>query len=278
MHTPLVSVLMTSFNREKYIADAIQSVLASTFSNFEFIIVDDCSNDNTVSIAKKFAENDNRMKLYINDKNLGDYPNRNKAASYAKGKYLKYLDSDDTMSPDCLEIMVSRMEANPECAFGVSSRSLKYVTVHFPHNSFRVHFFERGILDNGPSAVIIRNDVFIEHGGFSGKRCVSDFELWFRIALVYPLVEMEKDLIFWRRHDKQETNLMSHIEQNLKHTLPIIENTLEKCLLESFEKKIIIRKQKKQIMRFLIKNCFKLGFIKAMLFKKMNKLKFLDAL
>src|SRR4051812_47750099 len=92
---PLVSVLMTSYNREKYIAQAIESVIASTYSNLELIIVDDCSKDSTVSIARSYAENDKRVKVYVNEKNLGDYPNRNKAASYATGKYLKYVDADD---------------------------------------------------------------------------------------------------------------------------------------------------------------------------------------
>ena len=90
MGQALVSVLMTSFNRDKYIAEAIDSVLASTYQNWELIIVDDCSKDKTVEIAKSYEAKDNRIKVYVNKKNLGDYPNRNKAASYAKGKYIKY--------------------------------------------------------------------------------------------------------------------------------------------------------------------------------------------
>jgi glycosyltransferase involved in cell wall biosynthesis len=70
--TPLVSVLMTSYNREKYIGEAIESVLESTYNNFELIIVDDCSTDNTVKIAKSFAEKDARVKVFCNDKNPGD--------------------------------------------------------------------------------------------------------------------------------------------------------------------------------------------------------------
>ena len=85
---PLVSVLMTSYNRENYIAEAIESVLASTYKNFELIIVDDRSKDRTVEIARSYESKDDRVKVYINEKNLGDYPNRNKAASYAKGFYI----------------------------------------------------------------------------------------------------------------------------------------------------------------------------------------------
>src|SRR5450631_1699837 len=116
MQKPFVSVLMTAYNREKYIAEAIESVLASTYTNFEFIIVDDGSVDTTVEIARSFELKDSRVKLYINEKNLGDYPNRNKAASYAKGKYLKYLDSDDMIFKDSLLKMVNAIEKYPDAA------------------------------------------------------------------------------------------------------------------------------------------------------------------
>src|SRR5258705_9727856 len=92
---PFVSVLMTAYNREKYIGEAIKSVLASGYTNFELIIVDDCSGDNTVTIAKTFEQRDARIKVYVNEKNLGDYPNRNKAAGYENGEFIMYLDSDD---------------------------------------------------------------------------------------------------------------------------------------------------------------------------------------
>src|SRR5687768_8103613 len=102
---------MTVFNRENYLKEAIESVLDSTFTNFELIIVDDCSTDNSVAIAKKYAANDQRIRVYVNEQNLGDYPNRNKAAGYATGKYLKYVDSDDKIFPHTLEVMINGMEA-----------------------------------------------------------------------------------------------------------------------------------------------------------------------
>ncbi|MEJ0081053.1 MAG: glycosyltransferase family A protein [Puia sp.] len=90
---------MTCYNREKYIGEAIESVLASSYSNLELIIVDDHSSDDTVNIGRAYAEKDNRVNVYLNEKNLGDYPNRNKAASYARGEFLKYVDSDDYIYP-----------------------------------------------------------------------------------------------------------------------------------------------------------------------------------
>ena len=145
---PLVSVLMTAYNREQYIGEAIQSVLDSTYTNFELIIVDDCSNDATVSIAKGYESKDKRIKVYVNEKNLGQFPNRNCAASYARGKYLKYLDSDDTIMNFGLGYCVEQMEKFPEAGMGM------YFNCEFENiesqcwqseKIIRKHFFEKPI-------------------------------------------------------------------------------------------------------------------------------------
>ena len=75
----MLSVLMTAFNREDYITEAIESVLSSTYKNIELIIVDDKSTDTTVKIIRQYQIKDERIKLFINEINIGDYPNRNKA-------------------------------------------------------------------------------------------------------------------------------------------------------------------------------------------------------
>lgn len=272
-HIPIVSVLMTSYNREKYIAEAIESVLASTFEDFELIIVDDCSTDRTIEIARSYVVKDNRIKLFINEENLGDYPNRNKAATYAIGEFIKYLDSDDTMSPNCLKRMVSEMYANPHCAFGITSRSITHIKIHEPENAYRVHFFERGILDLGPSFAIIRRDIFIIENGFLELRCVSDFEFWLRLSLKYPMLEMEKDLIFWRKHDQQE---YSSKNPYLLYSIPIYEDKLILSKLSNTEKKIILQKYRKATMRYLLKNIFHMSIVDFIRLKRINKLNYSD--
>jgi glycosyltransferase involved in cell wall biosynthesis len=122
MTSSKVSILTTVYNREKYLAACIESVLASSYQDWELIIVDDVSSDASVAIAQRYEKKDPRIKVYINEKNLGDYPNRNKAASYAKGKYLKYLDADDIIYPHGLEVMVHTMEQFPEAALGISQK------------------------------------------------------------------------------------------------------------------------------------------------------------
>ena len=170
MKAPLVSVLMTAYNREKYIAEAIESVLASTYTNFELIIVDDCSSDNTVNIARSYEAKDNRVRVYVNEKNLGDYPNRNKAASYAKGKYLKYLDSDDYFFPDSLEYCVKMMEQNPKADWALyCPTSIKNKQLFHPKESIQIHFFEKPFLMVGPDGTILKKSFFEMLGGYPEK-------------------------------------------------------------------------------------------------------------
>jgi glycosyltransferase involved in cell wall biosynthesis len=205
---PLVSVLMTSYNREKYIAEAIQSVIDSTYEYFELIIVDDCSTDNTFKIAQSYITIDSRVKVFLNKKNLGDYHNRNMAASYAKGKYIKYLDADDVIYPNGLEIMVNHMEKFPSAALGVSfSRIDDIIPYPFLMNSadiFRNEFLKKSYLGVGPSATIISKKAFDELGGFSGKQYIGDTELWFNLAAIFPVVIMQPSLNWWRDHPDQQ--------------------------------------------------------------------------
>ena len=209
MTAPLVSVLTTAYNREKYIAQAIESVLASSLKDFELIIVDDCSKDHTVEIARRYTA-DSRVQVHVNEKNLGDYPNRNRAASFACGKYLKYLDSDDVIYPHGLGVMVSSMERFPDAVLGLvrpQRNDGPDPAQISPKEAYVQHFLEGGFLDAGPSGTIIQTSAFRKLGGFSGKRFVGDAEMWLRLAARWPVVRLVSGLIWWRRHEQQEIAL-----------------------------------------------------------------------
>lgn len=107
---PLVSVCIPSYNGSAFIINTINSVLEQTFQNFEIIVNDDCSTDNTRNLIKSI--NDSRIHLYCNDKNLGAVNNCNKALEYATGKYLKILMQDDILSKEHLEKSVEIMESD----------------------------------------------------------------------------------------------------------------------------------------------------------------------
>lgn len=110
MEEGLVSIIMPSYNTAQYIRESIQSVLNQTYQNWELIIVDDCSTDNTDEIVTSIK--DERIKYYHNDKNRGAAISRNRALREAKGRWIAFLDSDDLWMPEKLEKQISFMENN----------------------------------------------------------------------------------------------------------------------------------------------------------------------
>jgi glycosyltransferase involved in cell wall biosynthesis len=212
MENQLVSVLMTAYNREQYIAEAIESVLASTFTNFELIIVDDCSTDETLAIAKKYEQMDSRVRVYKNKTNLGQFKNRNTAASFAKGEYIKYFDSDDIMNNDLLEITMQAMQAFPQASVGIECRWPKIPAGKLPvifssREAYVNHFFKgNDFLHYGPSSSVIRKTLFDECNGYDETvGILADTLLMLQLAAKSPVVGYKPDLFHWRRHEGQVT-------------------------------------------------------------------------
>ena len=108
----LVSIITPCYNSEQFIVETYQSIFNQTYKNWEWIIVDDCSKDNSVELIKSF--NDDRVKLFVQDNNQGAAVARNKALDIAKGKYITFIDSDDLWLPNFLETTINYLENNNE--------------------------------------------------------------------------------------------------------------------------------------------------------------------
>ncbi|MGJ8592086.1 MAG: glycosyltransferase family 2 protein [Aquaticitalea sp.] len=267
---PLVSVLMTVYNREKYLAEAIESVMASTYQNWELIIVDDGSKDSSVSIANSYAAKDARITSYINSKNLGDYPNRNQAASYAKGKYLKYVDADDIIYPYGLEQLVDYMERFPEAGYGLLSlkrekdRFLPYELN--PNEAYVTHYLEYDIFGRSPLSAIIKRDVFIEVGGFTGKRMLGDFEMWNILSKRHNVLLMPIGMVAYRLHGDQESDQIRNnpfvaFQYTLLAKTMIME---EDSPLSSKDKATVLKKIEKKEAKEIISAFYRHSYKKGM--------------
>jgi glycosyltransferase involved in cell wall biosynthesis len=222
-----VSVLMTAYNREKYIAEAIESVLASTYTNFELLIVDDGSDDSTVSIASKYASKDSRITVHVNEKNLGDYPNRNKAASYAKGPYLKYVDSDDTLYPDGLRYCVQCMEDHKDAEWAIIyPREIPEEFLMEPQPAIESHFFREPFLKAGPGQTIIKRDFFNRIGMYPvNYGPASDMYFNLLAASKGNTLVIKDNFLFYRRHDDQEqSNQFSYLYNYNNYLRDALEN------------------------------------------------------
>ena len=203
---PTVSVLMTAFNREEYVGPAIESVLAQTFTDFELIVVDDCSTDGTVEAVRPYLA-DPRVRLVQNERNLGDYPNRNHAASCAAGEFIKYHDSDDLMYPHCLAVLVGLLRDEPSAAFAISAQrswpggpSPMLLT---PRLAYEREFFGLGLVNFGPASALFRRDVFDALGRFPEAGPHSDMQFWLKACARVNTLLAYGDLFWYREHQGQ---------------------------------------------------------------------------
>lgn len=106
----LVSIVMPAYNSGKFIGKAIDSVIAQTYRNWELIVVDDASTDNTAGVVDKYTKKDSRIKYHRLDKNSGAAVARNTAVKLARGKYMAFIDSDDIWFPEKLTKQISFMD------------------------------------------------------------------------------------------------------------------------------------------------------------------------
>ncbi|CAM2856054.1 glycosyltransferase family 2 protein [Flavobacterium frigoris] len=112
METPLVSIIIPTFNSEKFVVETIQSVQNQTYPNWEIILVDDCSSDRTVSLILEMAKTDNRIHFFQLNKNSGTGVARNLGVSNANGSYISFLDADDLWKPEKLQKQINLLKTN----------------------------------------------------------------------------------------------------------------------------------------------------------------------
>jgi len=205
---PRVSVLLTSYNREKYIAASIESVLAQTFEDFELLITDNQSTDASVDIARAYERLDSRVRVIVNERNLGQFGNRNRAAAHARGEFLKYHDSDDIMYSHCLSTMVTALAAEPRAGFGLTTGRAwsggPCPMLLTPRMSYQREFLGFGLFMCSPSGAIYRADVFRALGGFEDYGIPSDHIFWLKACARYPALLLPADLFWYRTHPDQE--------------------------------------------------------------------------
>jgi hypothetical protein len=198
---------MPVYNRAAYLPAAIESVLVQRFTDFELIVVDDASTDDTRAIAQNYAARDSRVRVFGNAQNLGQFGNRNRAVTYARGRYVKYHDSDDLMYPHCLETMVTLLEAEPRAGFALSTAWAwpggPVPMLSTPQQSYEREFMGFGIFMCGPACGLYRTDVFGALGGWPTDGVHSDTLFLMRALARVPVLLLPADLFWYRIHPGQ---------------------------------------------------------------------------
>lgn len=218
MDKPVVSVLMPAFNAEKYIAQAVDSILQQSFHNFELIILNDGSTDSTSQIIEKI--NDQRIRVIQLEQNQGLVKARNRLVDEARGKYLAFLDSDDVAMPDRLQKQVDFLEQGEADLCGSAYYSLyegkgktKSSKERYTDADIRALITISSPLCN--PAVMGKTEIFKRFPYSAGKDYAEDYSLWAQLALAgYRFANLKEKLITYRIHEKQ-TSQVRNSETNI---------------------------------------------------------------
>jgi len=205
---PKVSVCIPSYNHARYIGSSIKSVLAQTFKDWEMIIVDNCSTDNTEEVLKTFA--DPRIHFHKNETNIGAARNWSRSASLARGEYVAVLQSDDQYLPGMLERSITMLDTHPRVGFVHSSfhrmdsdgnfidmqQRWEHDQVIDGLNALRLLTKDCYIT---PSTVVMRRSLFKDLGGFDVRYQYSiDWSMWMRMALSSDVGYIAEPLVLQR--------------------------------------------------------------------------------
>jgi glycosyltransferase involved in cell wall biosynthesis len=218
---PKVSVLVPTYNYGRYLPETIESVLAQDFQDFELIIVDDCSRDNSAAVIKHYAGLDDRIRYKVNPKNLGMVANWNYCLSLARGEYIKFLFGDDTLADrQALKKMVAMLDENPSAVLAVSARNI--LDEHSRITEIMDHLGENGRqagrdiivrcletnanLVGEPSVVMMRKRDAAR--GFNPNyRQLTDLEMWFHLLEKGDAIYTSEPLCSFRKHALQQTEV-----------------------------------------------------------------------
>jgi glycosyltransferase involved in cell wall biosynthesis len=211
MTQPQITVALPVYNGEQYIAIAIKSVLAQTFSDFELLILDNCSTDNTLDIIRTFR--DSRIRLIVNPKNLGMIGNWNLAVSLATGKYIKILSHDDLLAPSCLAEQINGFLKYQNigivtCKKRIINESGVVVMPGFGLFGFtRIINGRRAIkksmragrnIIGEPSVVLLDAKLLRASGDFEQPQFTPDIKMWFKMLKGSNLLFLNKSLASYR--------------------------------------------------------------------------------
>lgn len=186
-----VSIIMPAFNAKDTIGEAIASALGGTHRNIEILVIDDGSTDGTEKIVADMAQQEPRIKYYKNPKNLGAYKSRNLMIEAATGKFIAFLDSDDTWEPNKLEECLNILKQHPEVkSVGHALRYLNkqgnkvsYIPTYPTNQEELQEVQEKGALPwVFPTALVVEREAILEIGGFLDWKVGADTEMMARLA------------------------------------------------------------------------------------------------
>lgn len=249
----MISIITASYNYEQYIGETIQSVLNQTYTDWELIIVDDCSTDNSIEVIKSFK--DERIKLFRNKKNLGLKGTVKRGVEEAKGDWVVFLESDDMITPDYLEKKVQIVEQYPDVSlifndcefFGDEKRVETFNTALartrtilrekiYPCEMFYNFYHSNKIFTF--SAVMVKREELLKVNYEPKLDCLLDWHLWIQLAYSNKFYYIPQKLTLWRLHENSYISKSSYktpFDLQIKSYLDIFKKTQDfKIIIKIF--------------------------------------------
>jgi len=246
----LVSVLMPVFNCEKFLSESIMSILSQTFTNFEFLILDDGSTDKSLAIIEKFREQDKRIKVFKNEKNMGVVESRNRLINLSTGKYIVWIDSDDIALPKRISEQVKFLNKNPDVGLvganliRIDEKGNKKCVWKYETNSnkLKVELFFHSPFS---TVVMIRRSALPEKLYDEMFSVAEDYDFYCRIAENCRIANIPIPLLKCRDNSKSLSNLK-------KSEMKIL--TVEVIKKHSERLGIILNKKTIKILRLILES------------------------
>lgn len=250
--SPLVSVCIPTFNGAKHLAKCLGSIFAQSFANYEVLIVDDCSSDDTLAIANEYASHDDRVRVLRNEKNLGLVGNWNRCVELSRGEWIKFVFQDDWIMPTCLEELLSASKDGQLMVacnrrFEFEEATAEEVThFYFRHKELIEKLYGAktrlsgaeysalalqhigGNLVGEPTVTMIHRSVFDKFGFFNPNLIMScDLEYWTRVAAHTGISFVRTELVAFRVHQNAtsaENRMRRQYRMNVLDYLIILRN------------------------------------------------------
>ena len=220
-NSPLVSVIIPCYNTEKYVEQAVRSIMNQTYKNLEIILTDDCSTDGTFTILQKLAEEDSRIKLNRNETNLKIVKTLNNMILQATGKYIARMDADDISLPERIEKQVDFLEQNSDFSFCGSNAFLidesgkKKGKTLLPVDADENRYFLKFYSTFFHPTVMIRSEIYKQNLYDENFLYGEDYELWCRLIFEENLKGFNlKERLFLYRIFNNQSSEKHRKEQN----------------------------------------------------------------
>lgn len=249
MNNPLVSVIVPNYNHAKFLKKRIDSILMQTYSNFEIIILDDCSTDNSMDVIKQYKEEPKLSHIITNDSNSGStFKQWEKGFKIATGELIWIAESDDACEPELLETLVNEFIKDNKCVLAFC-KSIKIDTegksigeagmkkdIHTDGMSFFNHYLYRYCYINNASSAIFKKDT-LQHVDwrYSNFKGSGDWILWIEVSRLGNVAYINKPLNYFRIHGSNTTTIQLHSGKNEAEAIEVYQFMKEKSYIGYFK-------------------------------------------